>query len=207
MVWLHGLGDLGRGWADLAARFAGPLGPGVSWDFPDAPSQPVSCNGGFVMPSWFDLGAIPLVPGGPHDEASFSAAVQSVHRMLDAQVQKGTPSEKIVVGGFSQGGALALRSALHYPRKLGGCVVFSGWAPGAEELQEGLRPENKATDVFWGHGVSDPVVRFACAEAGDALLSEMGVPCRLRAYPGMEHSACPEELDDLQDFLRERLLP
>ena len=105
--------------------------------------------------------------------------------------------------------AAARSSAAAAPRwsSAGSRRAAARLAPGAEELQEGLRPENKATDVFWGHGVSDPVVRFACAEAGDALLSEMGVPCRLRAYPGMEHSACPEELDDLQDFLRERLLP
>ena len=204
VIWLHGLGDSGRGWSDLAARYAGPL-PGVEWAFPNAPAQPVSCNGGVTMPSWFDLAEIPIAPGGPHDEASFSDAVRSIHRMLDAEVARGTPSEKIVVGGFSQGGALALRSVLHYPKKLGGCVVLSGWAPGEQELKAGLRNENRDTRVWWGHGVSDPVVRLECMEAGADLLGGLNVPCTTRAFPGMEHSACPEELEDVQAFLQEQL--
>ena len=204
VVWLHGLGDSGRGWSDLAGRYAGPL-PGVKWAFPDAPAQPVSCNGGHIMPSWFDLAEIPIAPGGPHDEASFSDAVRSIHRMLDAEVARGTPSEKIIVGGFSQGGALALRSVLHYPKKLGGCVVLSGWAPGEQELKAGLRDENRDTRVWWGHGVSDQVVRLECMKAGETLLGGLSVPCTTRAFAGMEHSACPEELEDVQAFLQEQL--
>ncbi|GKV14942.1 hypothetical protein SLEP1_g25740 [Rubroshorea leprosula] len=111
--------------------------------FPSAPSNPVTCNSGAVMPSWFDIHKIPVTADSPKDESGVLKAVQNVHAMIDKEVAAGTDPNNVFVCGFSQGGALTLTSVLLYPKKLGGGAVFSGWIPFNSSLIERFPPDAK----------------------------------------------------------------
>jgi len=123
--------------------------------------------------------------------------------MIDQSIEDGTPPEQIVVGGFSQGGAVALGSVLSYPKTLGGSVCWSGWMVGAlnGNFAKKVHEANKATPVFWGHGAADGVVTPENQTVGVPLLKDNGNPVTVGTYPGMAHSACEKETDALADFL------
>eukprot|EP00218_Dolichomastix_sp_CCMP3274_P012321 CAMPEP_0170138440 /NCGR_PEP_ID=MMETSP0033_2-20121228/4922_1 /TAXON_ID=195969 /ORGANISM="Dolichomastix tenuilepis, Strain CCMP3274" /LENGTH=212 /DNA_ID=CAMNT_0010374447 /DNA_START=110 /DNA_END=748 /DNA_ORIENTATION=- len=199
VIWMHGLGDSGSGWSDIGDQLEGVL-PHVKWEFPDAPSQPVSCNGGMVMPSWFDLGEIPVSPDSAlPSESDMAASIARVEKLIKAKVASGIPRSRIAVGGFSQGGALALATGMASPEPLGAIVCFSGWVatPRLEPAAEATRDAR----ILWCHGTLDPVVLPACqAEGMKRLEAAKFSRASFRQYP-MPHSACAEELQDLAEFL------
>ena len=125
IIWLHGLGDTGRGWNHLKHELRLPQA--VRYAFPDAPDAPVTCNGGYVMTSWMDLETIPIGNGLPDDAKGLADSTQIIHALIDAEVAKGTASEDIVLGGFSQGGAMALLAGYSYAKRLAGVACLSGW--------------------------------------------------------------------------------
>ncbi|EOD31397.1 hypothetical protein EMIHUDRAFT_56777, partial [Emiliania huxleyi CCMP1516] len=125
IIWLHGLGDTGRGWSHLKHELRLPQA--VRYAFPDAPESPVTCNGGYVMTSWMDLETIPIGNGLPDDAKGLADSTQIIHALIDAEVAKGTASEDIVLGGFSQGGAMALLAGYSYAKRLAGVACLSGW--------------------------------------------------------------------------------
>ncbi|KAL1450938.1 hypothetical protein WDU94_003245, partial [Cyamophila willieti] len=124
LIFLHGLGDTGHGWASSMAELKPPHTKVIC---PTADTMPVTLNGGYPMPSWFDL--ISLDANSKEDEEGIKRAAQKIHSLIDKEVSSGIPSDRIVIGGFSQGGALALYSALTYPKKLAGVVALSCWLP------------------------------------------------------------------------------
>ncbi|KAJ1619462.1 protein ATH-1 [Pavlovales sp. CCMP2436] len=204
VIFMHGLGDTPSGWADtLRSTFSARV-PHVSWALPAAPKAPVTCNGGMVMNSWMDLHEIPVEPGAHDDEAGIGRSVSTVHRAIDEAVASGIPAERIVVAGFSQGAAMAFISTLRYPKKLGGCVILSGWPPLINKEPIALSA-NAKTEFFIAHGLSDNVVTAECAQLTGEGLSAAGVPARMRLYPGMAHSSCDKEMQDLGEFLAEVL--
>ena len=161
-VFLHGLGDQGSSWRHLEGKVAGVS----KWLFPNAPNVPVTVNGGARCPSWFDMDEIPVVATSSDKVADVKASVVKVHAMLKGLEAEGFASESIYVGGFSQGGAIALLACLTYPRKLGGAAVLSGWLMLRDELlaaDSGLASPANASGlrVFWGHGEADGVVPLA----------------------------------------------
>lgn len=152
------------------------------------------------MPSWFDLKAIPVAHGQAH--AGFDDAVAKVHSLIANAMSKGIPPHRIVVGGFSQGGALSLQAGLSHASKLGGICCLSGWWAFAS------RPIiHRSTSIFMGHGTEDDVVPFAAGKGSFELARRAGcTSLHFKEYRGLPHSAAPEELDDLAAFLR-RVLP
>ena len=133
------------------------------------------------MNSWFDLPEIPVTPESPDAQSAYLAAIAAAHRLIDAEVARGTPASRVAIGGFSQGGALALGAALSYPKTLAGAVVFSGWAAMVSTLSERVSPANAATPVIWCHGLSDEVVVPENArDAGAPALAKLNVPVQLR---------------------------
>jgi len=205
VIFMHGLGDTPHGWADiLRSSFREQL-PHVTWTLPEAPRAPVTCNGGHVMTSWMDLHDIPVTPTAYDDEPSLEASVGKVHAAIDEAVESGVPAERIVVGGFSQGGAMAWLSTLRYPKKLAGCIMLSGWPPLASKLDVAGSANGK-TRFFLGHGTSDTTVLPQCTEKANSALENAGTPVSVKLYPGMAHGSCPEELRDVGDFL-EQVLP
>ena len=199
IIWLHGLGDSGRGWAHLPSQLR--LSSAVRYEFPDAPDQPVSRNGGLAMPSWMDLRSIPVCVGDADDESGLAASCERVHSLIDAAVAAGTPACAIVLGGFSQGGALALYAGYSYPQRLAAIVSFSGWAVLAAGLVERVASgANAKTPAFLAHGTQDGTVEPACTVEARDLLKAASVPTAYFTYP-MAHSSCPSQFEDLKDWL------
>ena len=197
-VFLHGLGDQGSSWRHLEGKVTGVS----KWLFPNAPNVPVTVNGGARCPSWFDMDEIPVVATSSDKVADVKASVVKVHAMLKGLEAEGFASESIYVGGFSQGGAIALLACLTYPRKLGGAAVLSGWLMLRDELlaaDSGLASPANASGlrVFWGHGEADGVVTYPLQALGVAQLRMMGADVTAASYPGMAHTACLREFSDL----------
>eukprot|EP00271_Cylindrocystis_brebissonii_P006071 TRINITY_DN18629_c0_g1_i1.p1 TRINITY_DN18629_c0_g1~~TRINITY_DN18629_c0_g1_i1.p1 ORF type:complete len:316 (+),score=37.32 TRINITY_DN18629_c0_g1_i1:111-950(+) len=209
IIWLHGLGDSGAGWAEIRSQFREKKFSHIDWSFPNAPNQKVTCNGGYVMPSWFDMPQIPVTEDSPNFDSSVLQAVRSIHSLLDKKVEAGVDPSRILLGGFSQGGALTVASTLLYPRALAGAVVFSGWVPlSGDNLTSGATEESKKVPLLWCHGEDDQVVYFSAGKAGPPALKALGVSqCDFKSYEGMAHSSCPEEMADLRAFIEKRLPP
>jgi len=173
IIWLHGLGDTGAGWASLPSAFAGRAGASAwRWQFPTAPTRAVTCSGGAHQTAWMDLDAIPVAAGARDDARGFAASAALVHKLIDAEVARGTPARDVFVGGFSQGAALALWAGTTYGAPLGGIVALSGWWPATLPPPSG--PAARGARVLLAHGRDDAVVEFACAGAARAALGKIG---------------------------------
>lgn len=197
IIWLHGLGDSGRGWSWLPSALGKKKElPDCAWAFPDAPMRHVTLAGA-AMRAWFDLDALPVTSGTPASAADFAAGLATVHALIDKEVARGVPPERIVVGGFSQGGALALYAGLRYPQPLGGIVSFSGWLPLFDPANA---PALAASRVLLVHGTRDGKVRFGLAESAADALRPRVKSLRFESFKG-DHEAPP--LEWLEEFLRE----
>lgn len=199
VIWLHGLGDTSDGWASLQHEIIVP-NLKVHWKFPEAPSAKVSCNGGAVMTSWFDISAIPLAGGGAC-EKGVAASVKSMHDMVDKlEKEMNIPPERVVIGGFSQGGLLAMHSVLTYPRKMAGAVAFSGWLSGLT-----VHESNAKTPVLWVHGQLDDIVPFDLYKTGIETLEKLEVPVRTETFRMGHTSAGDKQNQLLASFLQDTL--
>jgi predicted esterase len=168
VIFMHGLGDTPHGWADtLRSAFQEAL-PHVTFVLPEAPRARVTCNGGMQMTSWMDLHAIPVTPDNYDDEPSLSSSVALVHRLIDRAVESGIPPERVVVGGFSQGAAMAFLSTLRYPKRLGGCVMLSGWPPLAnkEKISESANAKTVSYSALCAGSAPKPTIGIAFAAHG-----------------------------------------
>lgn len=201
IIFMHGLGDTANGWAP-----AFPL-PGlahVRTVLPTAEIQAVSLNGGMPMPSWFDLHG--LDENAVIDADGISAGVARVERIIDAVVAGGIPAERVVVAGFSQGGALALTTALRSTRRLAGVVALSTWLPLYSQYPALLGEAAKDIPFFSGHGKDDKVVPLKFGKMSVDHLKQLGVDISMSEYAGLTHSASQSELEDVKDFVA-RVLP
>ncbi|GAV65189.1 Abhydrolase_2 domain-containing protein [Cephalotus follicularis] len=205
VLWLHGLGDSGPANEPIKTLFTSPQFRDAKWSFPSAPSNPVTCNYGAVMPSWFDIHEIPVTADSPKDESSVLKAVQNVHSMIDKEIGAGIDPNNVFVCGFSQGGALTLASILLYPKTLGGGAIFSGWVPFNSSTIEESPTAAKKTPILWSHGMADRTVLFEAGQAALPFLEQAGVSCEFKAYPGLGHSISNEELQYLESWIRTRL--
>lgn len=204
VIFLHGLGDTGHGWAEA---MAGIRTPHVKYICPHAPIMPVSLNMNMAMPSWFDI--ISLNPDAEEDETGIKKAAESIKALIDQEVKNGIPSHRIVLGGFSQGGALSLYTALTTQQKLAGVVALSCWLPLRNSLSKSVIGSNKEVPVLQCHGEADPLVPliFGCLTV--EKLKKMLNPNNItfKTYPRMPHSACPEEMMDIKQFIEKQLPP
>ena len=199
VIWLHGLGADAHDFEPVVPALA--LGPGrpLRFIFPNAPVRPVTLNAGMQMRAWYDIGD--LDPDGhPEDEAGIRSALVSVGALLAAEIEGGIPAERIVLGGFSQGGATALFTGLRYPERLAGIVGLSCYLPLAATLPDELSDANRSTPVFQGHGQADPVVPEWIGRASHEQLVAAGCAATWHSYP-IPHAVIPEELADLRAFL------
>lgn len=196
VIFLHGLGDTGAGWA---SAFPMPNLEHVQTLLPTADVQSVSLNGGMPMPSWFDLYG--LDEHSEEDEKGIESAVARVERIIDGVVAKGIPSHRIIVAGFSQGGAVALTTALRSQRKLAGVVALSTWLPLRQSYPQMLGPQINSIPFFVGHGTADQIVHISLAELSVKALQKLGVDTSLSRYQGVTHSASESELRDVANFI------
>ncbi|KAG1927004.1 acyl-protein thioesterase [Pimephales promelas] len=159
-----------------------------------------------AMPSWFDI--ISLHPDAEEDESGIKRAAESIKQLIDGEVKNGIPSHRIVLGGFSQGGALSLYSALTARQKLAGVVALSCWLPLRNSLsQSGV--SNRQMSVLQCHGDADPLVPPLFGRLAVEKLKTILDPANIsfRTYPGLPHSACPEEMMDIKQFIEKQLPP
>ncbi|CAJ1394811.1 unnamed protein product [Effrenium voratum] len=199
VVLLHGLGDTAEGWLGGAHHLAASL-PETRFVLPTAPTQPVSLNGGMPMPSWYDIRGLGERSDEPCDGIEESR--QRVEQLIQDELDAGLAPEKIVLAGFSQGGALSLYTGLRLPIRLAGVVCMSGYLPFTRTFA--TSPEAAQVPVLHCHGSADGVVRLDWAEAGAERLRQLAVPLEMRLYD-MGHSACEEELDDVAEWIAERV--
>lgn len=203
VIWLHGLGADGTDFEPVVPELGLPETPAVRFIFPHAPYQPVTCNGGYVMRAWYDI--ISLARDSREiDEAGLLASRQRVRALITAEQARGIPAQRIILAGFSQGGAVAYLTGLTHPERLGGIVALSTYIPSPRLLRAELVAEQLEVPVFAAHGDEDDVVAPELGEAARDLLRQLGAAPEWRSYP-MPHSVCLEEIRDLGQWLSLRL--
>jgi len=168
--------------------------------FLDSPVQPVTVNGGMSMPSWFDLDEIPVTAETKDDEKGLLQAVDQVGNAIERlQTDHGIPAENVVVGGFSQGAAVAGLVGAMWTKPVGGVLMLSGWVP----LRARFKDMSKHTGikVFHGHGEADDKVLFQLGSDSSKLLADTGFDVQFSSYPGVQHSTCPTEMRHIRAWL------
>jgi phospholipase/carboxylesterase len=196
VVWLHGLGADGNDFVPIVRELALPFP--TRFVFPHAPVRSVTINGGARMRAWYDL--LTLDRSGPVDEAGIRASAAAVERLIRRERDRGVASNRIVIAGFSQGGAIALHLGLRHPEALGGVMALSTYLPLPETLVAERAQANCDVPIWLGHGTQDPVIAFALAEASRRELEAAGYRVQWHAY-AMAHSVCVPEIDDLRTWL------
>lgn len=202
ILWLHGLGADGHDFAPIVPELVAQDWPALRFVFPHAPVQPVSINGGTPMRAWYDIHGFDA--RARQDEAGIRNAIAAVEALIAREHARGVPSERIVLAGFSQGGAVALAAGLRHRQRLAGIVALSTYLPIAGTLAAERSAANAAVPIFWGHGSADPVVLLQRGLDSRLLLEELGYAVDWHTYP-MPHSVCAEEIGDLRHWLSARL--
>lgn len=202
VIWLHGLGADGYDFQPIVPqlRLDAPLS--IRFVFPHAPARPVTLNGGMVMPAWFDFYSLDL--NGPEDERGIRRTAQAIERLLERELERRVRSERIVLAGFSQGGAIALHTGLRWRRTLAGIIALSTFLPLREGLLEERSASNSRTPIFMAHGRYDQTILPLYGERSQRALQEAGYPVDWHEYP-MAHGVCAEEISDIRSWLMARL--
>jgi len=201
VIWLHGLGADGHDFEPIVPQLGLPDDMSIRFIFPHAPSMPVTLNGGYIMPAWYDISQNDL--GLEHDEAGIKASSASITLLIEQEIMRGIQPDRIILAGFSQGAAMALHIGLRQEQSLGGIIALSGYLLLPEKTDE-FSSSSPQTPLFMAHGVNDPVVPFALGDASARKLQQRGHSVSWHSYP-MQHSVCPEEIADIGNWLQQRL--
>lgn len=194
MIWLHGLGADGHDFVDIVPELNLPSNLGIRFIFPHAPVQPVTLNAGHPMRAWFDI--FGLDEFSAQDDAGIRKSQQTINHLIEKIARSGIPKEKIILAGFSQGGALALHCGLRYKHKLAGIIGLSTFLPLADKLKTEKSIANSNTPIFLAHGIQDFIVPLRFGELSRNTLVELGYKITWNAYE-MPHSVCPQEIKDI----------
>jgi len=200
IIWLHGLGADGGDFVPVADELKLPVA--VRYIFPDAPMRPVTINGGMVMRAWYDIVSPSMA--AQQDAAGIRASQSLIEALIAQEVQRNIAPGNIYLAGFSQGGAIALHTALRHPVPLGGVLALSTYLPLAGKAAGEALPGTRDTPIFMAHGRGDPVIPFELgAGSRDALLG-LGYTVVWHEY-AMQHSVCEEELRDIEVWLTHQI--
>jgi phospholipase/carboxylesterase len=198
IIWLHGLGADGHDFVPLVPQLRLP--PAAAWRFvfPHAPYRPVTLNGGYIMRAWYDIA---MTEHGLDQHAGHIRESQEILlRLIAQETRRGIPSERIVLAGFSQGGAIALHAGLRHPQPLAGILALSAPLPFAEALMHEIHPANEAVPIFLAHGTDDQLIPFALAEQTREVLRRRGLMLAWHTYR-MGHTVVPQEIGDIARWL------
>lgn len=201
VIWLHGLGADGHDFEPIVPEL-GLGGAPIRFIFPHAPERPVTINMGYVMRAWYDITAPDLSQG--QDEAGTRESEQQLRAWIAHEKNRGIRPERIILAGFSQGGAIVLHTGLRYPERLGGIMALSTYLPLADTVADEKHAANANLPIFMAHGNQDPIIPLAFAEKSRDTLTELGHPIDWHQYP-MQHGVCMEEIGAIAGWLRERL--
>ena len=202
VIWLHGLGADGHDFAPIVPQLVSAEERPLRFVFPHAMVRPVTINGGMAMRAWYDI--LGFNRGIPHDEVGIRASDAEVGALIRRENQRGIATSRIVLGGFSQGGAIALFSGPRYPEKLAGIMGLSCYMLLEEQLPAQRTRVNYQTPILLAHGTQDPVVDVRRGAEARQLLEAGGYPVEWHDYP-MPHSVCPQEIVDIAAWLRKVL--
>ena len=199
VIWMHGLGADGHDFEPVVDEFDTDRLPPTRFIFPHAPERAVTINGGYVMRAWFDIYSRDYGNRTEDAEGTEASAAQ-VEALIARENARGIPDERIVLAGFSQGGAIALHAGLRHPRRLAGVMALSTFLPLSERLAAEAHPANRDVPIFMAHGQGDSVIPHGFARQSAELLAAAGYSLEWRSYP-MEHSLCLPEVRDIEDWL------
>ena len=196
IIWLHGLGADGNDFAPIVPALKLPRAA-IRFIFPHAPVQPVTINGGMRMRAWYDItdGAIRR-----EDESGVRASQTLIEALIAREKERGTAANRLVLAGFSQGGAIALQTGLRHSERVAGIMALSTYLPIADKFAAEASKANRDAPIFMAHGSHDPIIPLARAEQSRGLLQSLGYNVEWREYP-MQHSVCPEEVSDIGAWL------
>ncbi|KAK6351666.1 hypothetical protein TWF718_004820 [Orbilia javanica] len=207
IIFSHGLGDTGAGWSFLAETWQGrKLFPRTAFIFPNAPVIPITCNNGMRMPGWYDIVDFGNLTA-KEDENGLRSSVRILQGIITEQVERGIPSKRIILGGFSQGGVMSLLTGLTSEMSLGGIVALSSYLPMRDQVPSMITDANRKTPIFMGHGKDDPVVKHAWGTMSRDLLLKQKCDVAWHEYDRLAHSVDPEEINALEKWIASRLAP
>ena len=198
VIWLHGLGADGHDFEPIVPELRLPAAKPVRFIFPHAPQRPVTINGGMRMRAWYDIFSL---GGGAEDAAGIRASQAALEGLISGEVKRGIPHDKIVLAGFSQGGAIALQTALRQRERLAGVMALSTYLPLAQTLAKERTVENGDLPIFMAHGQYDNMIGIDRAMLSRNALLALGYKVDWQTYP-MPHSVCPEEIAHIAAFLQ-----
>jgi phospholipase/carboxylesterase len=202
VIWLHGLGADGHDFEPIVPelRLSGELD--LRFVFPHAPVRPVTINAGMSMRAWYDV--ISLDRSGPQDEAGIRESSETLVRLIEHEHERGISYDRIVLAGFSQGGAIAMHTAMRYPNKLAGLMVLSSWMPLEStidaEVVQATRSQPRDLPVLMVHGSFDPILPIAVGQHARELMGQAGFTVQWHDYP-MAHAVCAEEISQIRSWL------
>ncbi len=199
VIWLHGLGADGHDFEPIVEEFDLDRLPPIRFVFPHAPMRAVTINGGYVMRAWYDVVSADFSPGREEADGVRQSAEQ-IEALLARENERGIPAERIVLAGFSQGGAVALHAGLRHAQRLAGILALSCYLPLADTLADEAHTRNRQVSIFMAHGRNDPVVPYDYGKRSAKQLKAAGYPVQWHAY-GSEHTVCLEELSDIEAWL------
>ncbi len=202
VIWLHGLGADGNDFVPIVPELNLPNDLGIRFIFPNAPHQPVSCNDGYVMRSWYDIYS--LNDFDREDKIGLTQSQQTVEALIQNEINRGIKPDRIILMGFSQGGAVVLHTGLRYSQRLAGIGALSTYLPFRADAAKEKHQANTDVPIFMAHGLRDPVVRYEYGENSSKLLQQLGYSVDWFSYP-IEHNVCAEEINDISTWIQQIL--
>jgi len=199
IIWLHGLGADGHDFEAIVPELRLPDSLPVRFVFPHAPERAVTVNAGMIMRAWFDLIDLNL-DANSADKEQFSESVEMLEALIENELRSGFASDRIVLAGFSQGGAIALHTGLHFPKRLAGILAMSMHLPTIRDRSAALSPANREVPIMMAHGQMDPLIPLARAIETRQELTRLGYAVSWHEYP-IQHSVCAEEVADIRAWL------
>lgn len=200
VIWLHGLGANGHDFEPIAPELGLPESLAIRFVFPHAPEIPVTINGGYVMPAWYDI--LEMDIDRKIDQAQILESAARIRALIEHEEERGVPSERIILAGFSQGGAVAYETALSFEKPLAGLLAMSTYFATAETVQ--WHDANKALPIMVMHGEQDPVVPVQLGERALGVLTRHGFRPEWKSY-AMEHQVCYPQITDIGHWLTRQL--
>ena len=200
VIWLHGLGASGHDFEMLPQQMNLPKDASIRFIFPHAPQIPVTVNGGYVMPAWYDI--LEMSASRKINAEQLQQSAANIHALIDRERDRGVSAERILVIGFSQGGAVAYHAALTYAEKLAGVVGLSTYFPTSDSIA--CHASNTEIPILVCHGTRDPMVLESLGKKARADLMALGYQPDYKHYP-IEHEVCQEEVSDISSFIQQQL--
>jgi phospholipase/carboxylesterase len=202
VIWLHGLGASGHDFESIVPELPKNITRHTRFIFPHAPHRPITVNGGMVMPGWYDVLAMDLPT--QEDTKGIQDSDQILCNYISQEIESGISAQRIVLAGFSQGGAIALQTGLRYPLALAGIIALSTYLPLRDTVESEIHTANRQISIFLAHGQLDPVISVSHAQLTHTYLEKLGYNIEWHNY-NMQHNVCPEEVVDIGSWLIARL--